>query len=107
MPGDVVDHKGRERWRERTLEEGLPRRESPARDGADPRRTGYDVSAMIEQTSPTVIGTIIVSFFLASQAQLLDVLLGDAQLHGLIPARRLGCLGHLANALGPWPSRRS
>ena len=42
-------------------------RVSPARDGADPGRTGYDVSAMIEDTSPTVIGTIIASFSLASR----------------------------------------
>ena len=44
---------------------------------------------------------------IAEDRRLLDVLLGDAQLHGLIPARRLDCLGRLANALGPWPSRRS
>ena len=48
----------------------------PARDGADPGRTGYDVSAMIEDTSPTVIGTIIV---------------------------RARGLGRLANALGHGP----
>ena len=56
---------------------------------------------MIEDTSPTVIGTIdhrVV--LLGQQAQLLDVLLGDAQLHGLIAARRLDPLGRLANALG-------
>ena len=37
---------------------------------------------------------------LGQQAQLLDVLLGDAQLRGLIAARRLDPLGRLANALG-------
>ena len=56
---------------------------------------------MIKDTChQTVIGTIIVSFSLASRPKLLDVLLGDAQLHRLIPARRLGRLGRLANALG-------
>ena len=66
----------------------------------DPGRTGYDVSAMIEDTSPTVIGTIIVSFSLASRPSFSGVLLGDAHLHGLIPAWRLDRLGRLANALG-------
>ena len=37
---------------------------------------------------------------LGQQAQVLDVLLGDAQLRGLIAARRLDPLGRLANALG-------
>ena len=37
---------------------------------------------------------------LGQQAQLLDVLLGDGQLRGLIAARRLDPLGRLANALG-------
>jgi hypothetical protein len=40
---------------------------------------------------------------LGQQAQHFDVLLGDAQLHCLIPARRLDRFGRLANALGRGP----
>ena len=40
---------------------------------------------------------------LGQQAQHLDVLLGDAQLHCLIPARRLDRFDRLANALGRGP----
>ena len=64
----------------------------PSAGWSRPRSYGVRRSAMIEARSscrsPWPAG------------QVLDVLLGDAQLRGLIAARRLDPLGRLANALG-------
>ena len=70
----------------------------------DPGRTRHDVPPMFEHTSPNGgRAIIIVSFSLVSRHSFLDVLLGDAQLHRLIPARRLDRLGRFAIALGRGP----
>ena len=103
LPGDVVNHMGRKRWTETNPGGGTAEtRVSPAWDGADPRRTGYDVSAMIEDTSPTVIGTIIVSFYLASRPSFSTYCSATAQLHGLRPVSRppLKALGELVEHVG-------
>ena len=78
---------------------GCGTRRSPARDGPDPGRTGTtfgDDRGYVTNGDRHDHRVVL----LGQQAQLLDVLLGDAQLHGLIAARRLDLLGRLANAFG-------
>ena len=99
MPGHIVDHKGRKRWTERPWRRGCGTRLSSAgwfRPRSYGGTTFGDDRGYVTNGSRHDHRVVL----LGQQAQLLDVLLGDAQLRGLIAARRLDPLGRLANALG-------